>query len=384
MIRRLLRLALALLLAGPALAQTSVTIKDGNGNPVAVRAPNADGRAAAASSAPVVMSTEDAATATAAKTDLDTLAGRLGVLNGDGGTQVHLTNGPSGYALETGGNLGTIAAELGATTTPAAGTVNAQLLTAVTRLTSIVTALQGTLLDGGLVVSGNQSYTVGATQQLNLTPTGRLKVGLSSASNIAPAALPATTLEADMAACTYRAATTWTVGWTGALGCGSDGSLLIGGSSGTALPQAASTAKNLIVGGAVADGSTPQTYSEVVAGIDAAGLKRTVSTDATGALVPPQAPSAAITQTVTAVAATTSTTIAAASATAIAVEIQCDGTAPVAIDRKGGTLTSLAAAPLVLPQTAYQLYVMPIATTSAITAYTATAQTCRVTQYARQ
>ena len=65
------------------------------------------------------------------------------------------------------------------------------------------------------------------------------------------------------------------------------------------------------------------------------------------------------------------------------VEIQCDGAAVVGISRTGATLTSATAAPLVIPAGSYQLYTMPIATLTAITAYTATAQTCRVTEYLR-
>lgn len=107
------------------------------------------------------------------------------------------------------------------------------------------------------------------------------------------------------------------------------------------------------------------------------------TTTTSGALQPPTAAAGKITQTNVSVTANTSTQLVAANANRIAVEIQCDGTAPVGIDRTGGTLTSPTAAPLVIPSGSYPLYPMPIATLTAITAYTATAQVCRVAEYLR-
>jgi hypothetical protein len=75
------------------------------------------------------------------------------------------------------------------------------------------------------VVTGDQAYTVGTTQPCNLTGSGRLKVALSSATNIVPAVQPASTLAADLLACTYRIPVAWAAGWTGALQCRADGSL---------------------------------------------------------------------------------------------------------------------------------------------------------------
>lgn len=103
----------------------------------------------------------------------------------------------------------------------------------------------------------------------------------------------------------------------------------------------------------------------------------------TGALQPPTATAGKITQTSVSLTANTSTSLVAANTARIAVEIQCDGTAPVGVDRTGGALTSATAAPLVIPSGAYPLYPMPIATLTAITAYTGTAQVCRVTEYNR-
>ncbi|SFV06033.1 hypothetical protein SAMN02799631_04340 [Methylobacterium sp. 174MFSha1.1] len=105
-----------------------------------------------------------------------------------------------------------------------------------------------------------------------------------------------------------------------------------------------------------------------------------------GALQPPTAASGKIVDTSVALTANTSTTLVAARGTPgdrIAAEIQCDGTAVVGIDMKGGTLTSATAAPRVIPSGSYPLYTPPIATQTAITAYTGTAQTCRVTEYLR-
>ncbi len=105
-----------------------------------------------------------------------------------------------------------------------------------------------------------------------------------------------------------------------------------------------------------------------------------------GALQPPTAASGKIVDTSVALTANTATTLVAARGAPgdrLAVEIQCDGTAAVGIDMKGGTLTGVASAPRVIPSGSYPLYTPPIATQTAISAYTGTAQTCRVTEYLR-
>ena len=87
----------------------------------------------------------------------------------------------------------------------------------------------GTLAQGA-VVTGNQVYTSGTTQPLNLTPSGRLKVGLSSSSNIAPATIQTTTLESELVGCIYRATPpTWTDQFTGAVSCDATGRVLTTG-----------------------------------------------------------------------------------------------------------------------------------------------------------
>jgi len=90
---------------------------------------------------------------------------------------------------------------------------------------STTTGQSGTLSQCA-VVSGDQAYTVGTTQPCNLTGTGRLKVGLSSAGNVEPAAQLATTLTADLIACKYRAPSTWSVGFTAGVNCDASGNLL--------------------------------------------------------------------------------------------------------------------------------------------------------------
>lgn len=107
------------------------------------------------------------------------------------------------------------------------------------------------------------------------------------------------------------------------------------------------------------------------------------TTTTSGALQPPTAATGKIVATSVALSPTTSTQLVAANANRIALEIQCDGTAAVGISRTGATLTSVAASPLVIPTGSYPLYTMPVATLTAVTAYTGTAQTCRVTEYNR-
>ena len=113
------------------------------------------------------------------------------------------------------------------------------------------------------------------------------------------------------------------------------------------------------------------------------GCGGAASTTTSGALAPPTAASGKITQTNVSVPSNASTQLVAANANRIGLEIQCDGTGTVGIDQTGGTLTSVAASPLVIPAGSYPLYTPPIATLTAITAYTASAQTCRVTEYLR-
>jgi hypothetical protein len=138
-------------------------------------------------------------------------------------------------------------------------------------------------------------------------------------------------------------------------------------------------AASLAASPVLADGFGPPTTSY---GSDGA-TNRQIRTTLNGALEPPVAASGKLTETSVAVAANTSTTLIAANTSRIAMEIQCDGTAAVGLSRTGAALTSVAAAPLIIPSGAYPLYTMPMATATAVTAYTGTAQTCRVTEYLR-
>lgn len=106
---------------------------------------------------------------------------------------------------------------------------------------SSTTAGQTGTLTQCAVVSGDQAYTPGQTNPCNLTPSGRLKVGLSSAGNVDPAAQPATTLAADLVACKNRASSTFSAGFTGALACDTAGNLLVNNAT---LPPGAATSAN--------------------------------------------------------------------------------------------------------------------------------------------
>lgn len=82
------------------------------------------------------------------------------------------------------------------------------------------------------VVSGNQTYTVGTSQPCNITATGRLKVGLSSTGNVAPAPLAATTLESVLTGCLYRSAgAVYADQYNGAIACDVSGNLLVNSAS---------------------------------------------------------------------------------------------------------------------------------------------------------
>lgn len=102
-----------------------------------------------------------------------------------------------------------------------------------------------------------------------------------------------------------------------------------------------------------------------------------------GSLAPPTAAAGKINTNTVALSANTSTQLIGTNDQRIALEIQCDGTAVVGVSRTGATLTSATTAPLVIPAGSYPLYTMPVATLTAVTAYTGTAQTCRTTEYLR-
>lgn len=77
------------------------------------------------------------------------------------------------------------------------------------------------------VVSGDQTYTAGTTNPCTMTASGRVRIGLSSATNIIPGLDLSPGRSTDLVGCTYRTPVTWTVGWSGALECTSDGSVKV-------------------------------------------------------------------------------------------------------------------------------------------------------------
>jgi len=115
------------------------------------------------------------------------------------------------------------------------------------------TAGQSGGLTQAAVVSGDQAYTVGTTQPLTLTSTGRLKVGLSSHAPLPPGPMPATTTTADIVGCQYRASpVTWSDMWTGSMRCDSNGRLATVLEQ--PLPAGTNALGSVIAGGTVADG----------------------------------------------------------------------------------------------------------------------------------
>lgn len=98
----------------------------------------------------------------------------------------------------------------------------------------------------------------------------------------------------------------------------------------------------------------------------------------------PTAAAGKITKTSTAITANTSTTIAAANANRVAVAIQC-GAGAVAVDETGAALAGAGVGDgtLFIPTGTGAYFTPPIATLTAITARSATAQTCVVTEYLR-
>lgn len=107
-------------------------------------------------------------------------------------------------------------------------------------------------------------------------------------------------------------------------------------------------------------------------------------TTTAGSLQPPTAAAGKITKTSTAISATTSTTIAAANANRIALGIQC-ASGGVSIDETGAALAAAGVGngTLFISTGSGPYFTPPIATLTAITAYTGTAQTCVVTEYLR-
>ncbi|UMY16658.1 hypothetical protein MMB17_18525 [Methylobacterium organophilum] len=111
---------------------------------------------------------------------------------------------------------------------------------------------------------------------------------------------------------------------------------------------------------------------------------RQLRTTTTGVLEPPTAASGKVTVTSTSLSANTSTTIAAANASRIALGVQC-ASGGVSLSETGAALTGAAVGQgsLFIPSGSGPYFTPPVATLTAVTAYTATAQTCVVTEYLR-
>jgi len=91
-----------------------------------------------------------------------------------------------------------------------------------------------TATSNALVVGGDQAYIAGQYQPLSLTSTGRLKVGLSSATNIVPGAIATATTTADLVACRYvTAGVTFSDQNGGAMTCNATGALRVDNSGQT-------------------------------------------------------------------------------------------------------------------------------------------------------
>ena len=201
-------------------------------------------------------------------------------------------------------------------------------------------------------------------------------------------------------ACAYNSAlptlATGNVGW---IQCDSSGRLLVSGTF-----SAGGTTSNATSGQATSATNSPSvSYNYLYNGttwdqwldntVTGAGNTAVVAFGGgagttSGALAPATAATGKITVTSTSITASTNTQIAAANTSRIAYGINCAGTGAVNISETGATLTSATfgatGATVQIPASSTPPYFIPaIATLTAITAYTATAQTCVVTEYNR-
>jgi hypothetical protein len=179
--------------------------------------------------------TTAAPTYTTAKTNpisIDT-AGNLRTLAAQGGTW-NITNIsgtislPTGAATLTGQNTtnAALGAPADAAWTSGSGSITALLKTIAGAAADTTTA--SPVNNNCFVVTADQSYTASTNSAMTCTTSGRLRVGLSSAGNIAPGAPPASQSAADLVACRYTTANpTFADANTGALTCDSSGNLRV-------------------------------------------------------------------------------------------------------------------------------------------------------------
>lgn len=121
-------------------------------------------------------------------------------------------------------------------------------------------------------------------------------------------------------------------------------------------------------------------YQQVVAVDPTTGLP-SPSGGASGAGVPVASSAAQITTTKTTLVAATNTTIAAANPNRIALWIQTDGAAAARVGLKGETLSGTRGGETQIPAVADALLTPPIASTTAVTAYSTGTPTLYVTEW---
>jgi hypothetical protein len=164
--------------------------------------------------------------------------------------------------------------------------------------------------------------------------------------------------------------------WDRARGVGGAANVLVGGT----LPAFA------VIPTFTLNQATPGTTNAVANQVYDGTTWRPLLSTTTGALEPPTAASGKMTVTSTDLTANTSTTIAAANTNRISLGIQCASGA-VNVSETGATLAAAtfgaAGASIFIPSGTAPYFTPPIATRTAVTAYTATAQKCVVTEYLR-
>lgn len=99
--------------------------------------------------------------------------------------------------------------------------------------------------------------------------------------------------------------------------------------------------------------------------------------------IPPSISAAQVLTTRTTLVAATNTTIAVANPNRIAIQIQTDGTAATRIGQEGEALTGTRGGEISIPATADAIYTPPLASTTAITAYSTGTTTLYVTEWSK-
>lgn len=229
-------------------------------------------------------------------------------------------------------------------------------------------------LPTGAATAANQNSTAAGTSASNAQGVQGVTGGVAMPISVSTLPLPAGA--ATSANQSSEIAALGTTGDTAYAGSGTASiiALLKGNYAGLVAPTPAGTN---IIGKVGIDQTTPGTTNGVQ-------INNQATQTTTGAIEPPTAAAGKITKTSTALTANTSTTIAAANTSRIALAIQC-GSGGVSVDETGAALTAAGVGngTLFIPTGTGPYFTPPIATRTALTAYTATAQTCVVTEYNR-